>query len=170
IPHKRSISQTDSCSRCPSSNKIIRLSDDYAGTIKSSTHSHRRRTTGSIDCPPSTSSTSYHQSIGSTTLTPQYCPAASPAYSTLEIENSKTKYKLDQLRLVMQQKKERREARKLKNAPYNTGNRAPVENISPNTTTTTITAVASPTNTTQPPASSPNANVESIIEEVDTVA
>lgn len=37
----------------------------------------------------------------------------------LELENSKTKQKLDQLRLVMQQKKERREARKLKSSPYN---------------------------------------------------
>lgn len=38
----------------------------------------------------------------------------------LEIENLKTKNKLDHLKLVMQQKKERREARKLKIAPYNT--------------------------------------------------
>lgn len=68
----------------------------------------------------------------------------------------------------MQQKKERREARKLKNLPYHT-NRVPVANLSPTATTTTITALASPS-TTQPPASSPNANVESIIEEVDTVA
>lgn len=37
-----------------------------------------------------------------------------------EIENMKTKSKLDHLKLVMQQKKERREARKLKVAPYNT--------------------------------------------------
>jgi len=35
------------------------------------------------------------------------------------MENMKTKSKLDQLKLVMQQKKERREARKLKCAPYN---------------------------------------------------
>jgi hypothetical protein len=35
------------------------------------------------------------------------------------MENMKTKSKLDQLKLVMQQKKERREARKLKTAPYN---------------------------------------------------
>lgn len=37
---------------------------------------------------------------------------------TVERENSNTKSKLDQLRLVMQQKKERREARKLQTAPY----------------------------------------------------
>lgn len=37
---------------------------------------------------------------------------------TVAMENSKTKCKLDQLRLVMQQKKQRREARKLKTLPY----------------------------------------------------
>ncbi|XP_045764174.1 midnolin homolog [Maniola jurtina] len=39
---------------------------------------------------------------------------------TLALENSKTKCKLEQLRLVMQQKKQRREARKLKSLPYTT--------------------------------------------------
>ncbi|KAJ0179704.1 hypothetical protein K1T71_004295 [Dendrolimus kikuchii] len=39
---------------------------------------------------------------------------------TLAMENSKTKCKLEQLRLVMQQKKQRREARKLKTLPYTT--------------------------------------------------
>ncbi|KAG5682739.1 hypothetical protein PVAND_012072 [Polypedilum vanderplanki] len=38
----------------------------------------------------------------------------------LEMENMKTKSKLESLKLVMQQKKERREARKLKLSPYNT--------------------------------------------------
>lgn len=38
--------------------------------------------------------------------------------SRTEIENNKTKYKLDQLRMVMQQKKQRREARKMKSSPY----------------------------------------------------
>ncbi|XP_075970909.1 ubiquitin-like domain-containing protein stuxnet [Anticarsia gemmatalis] len=37
---------------------------------------------------------------------------------TVAMENSKTKCKLEQLRLVMQQKKQRREARKLKTLPY----------------------------------------------------
>ncbi|XP_058822522.1 midnolin homolog isoform X2 [Topomyia yanbarensis] len=40
------------------------------------------------------------------------------AISAAELENSKTKSKLDNLRLIMQQKKERREARKQKCAPY----------------------------------------------------
>ncbi|XP_023936901.2 midnolin homolog [Bicyclus anynana] len=39
---------------------------------------------------------------------------------TLALENTKTKCKLEQLRLVMQQKKQRREARKLKSLPYPT--------------------------------------------------
>lgn len=79
--------------------------------------------------------------------------------------------------MVMQQKKERREARKLKNSPYNMRAGASGSNIiaglnlSPSTTstTTTITAVASPGGqTVPPPASSPS--VEAIVEEVDTVA
>lgn len=41
------------------------------------------------------------------------------ANSKLEIENMKTKLKIDQLKLVMQQKKEHRAARKLNSAPYN---------------------------------------------------
>lgn len=36
----------------------------------------------------------------------------------MEIENNKTRTKLDQLRLVMQQRRERREARKMRAAPY----------------------------------------------------
>ncbi|XP_004924785.1 midnolin homolog [Bombyx mori] len=47
----------------------------------------------------------------------------------LAIENSKTKCKLEQLRLVMQQKKQRREARKLKTMPY--ANTAPKAISSP---------------------------------------
>lgn len=120
----------------------MRFNEDYTGTIKSSTH--RRQSSGipSAGCP------------------------GNKVQSTFELENSKTKYKLDQLRQVMQEKKARREARKL-NLPYH-NNRVSATNLSP-TTKTTITALASPS-TTQPPASSPNANVESIIEEVDTVA
>lgn len=38
--------------------------------------------------------------------------------SNMEMENSKTKSKLDQLRLVLQQRKERREQRKMKASPY----------------------------------------------------
>lgn len=146
----------------------MRLSGDtYIGSIKSSPH-NRRRTGGALD----TASSPY------TPASPTYCPPPTTTtsaypYTTLEIENSKTKYKLDQLRLVMQQKKERREARKLKNAPYNIsgGHNIPVANLSPTTsTTTTITAVASPSGTVPPPATSPSSNVDSLVEEVDTVA
>lgn len=45
-------------------------------------------------------------------------PTCCSKCSSVAMENHKTKSKLDQLRLVMQQKKERREARKSKNAPY----------------------------------------------------
>lgn len=63
----------------------------------------------------------------------------------LEMENLKTKSKLDQLKLVMQQKKERREARKLKIAPYNASIIVPLHlaNIS-SITTTPIPAHVSP--------------------------
>lgn len=55
----------------------------------------------------------------------------------LEMENMKTKSKLDQLKLVMQQKKERREARKLKIAPYNTAQHIPLASANISTITTT---------------------------------
>lgn len=45
-------------------------------------------------------------------------PTCCSKCSSVAMENHKTKSKLDQLRLVMQQKKERREARKAKSAPY----------------------------------------------------
>lgn len=50
-----------------------------------------------------------------------YCTGCTQSLSNRksEIENMKTKSKLDQLKLVMQQKKERREARKANIAPYN---------------------------------------------------
>lgn len=36
----------------------------------------------------------------------------------VELENNKTKYKVEQLKMVMEQRRQRREARKLKNSPY----------------------------------------------------
>lgn len=69
-----------------------------------------------------------------------------------ELENSKTKYKMDNLRLVMQQRKEKREARKMKGAPYGARLAA--------TTTTTAAGTA-----TTSPSEAPH-----IIEEVDTAA
>lgn len=91
---------------------------------------------------PSTSS--------SATTTPATRNDCSECYQTmrnqkLEMENLKTKSKLDQLKLVMQQKKERREARKLKIAPYNAAIHVPLHlaNIS-SVTTTPIPAHVSP--------------------------
>lgn len=60
--------------------------------------------------------------------------------SNMEIENNKTKTKLDQLRLVMQQRRERREARKLRSAPY--GGRI----IGAAATATTSNSPSNPTN------------------------
>lgn len=60
--------------------------------------------------------------------------------SNMEIENNKTKTKLDQLRLVMQQRRERREARKLRSAPY--GGRI----IGAAATATTSNSSSNPTN------------------------
>ncbi|XP_055604928.1 midnolin homolog [Uranotaenia lowii] len=55
------------------------------------------------------------------------------AISAAELENSKTKSKLDSLRLIMQQKKERREARKQKTAPYTVPSAASVSTPPPST-------------------------------------
>lgn len=155
--------------------------DSYSGSLRSAPHGHhhhhhRRRTTGSLSDTSSTGVPTHNFPPSSATVAGGSATPSSSSYnySTFEMENSKTKYKLDQLRLVMQQKKERREARKLQNAPYNicgtgrvTGGLAAATT---STTTTTITAVASPSNTVPPPASSPSATVESIVEEVDPVA
>jgi hypothetical protein len=100
----------------------------------------------------------------------------------LEMENMKTKSKLDQLKLVMQQKKERREARKLKIAPYNTAQHIP----SPSANVSTVTTTPVPAHVS-PSSSSVNGNnlnrmnsdasataitisSENHMEEVDTVA
>lgn len=86
----------------------------------------------------------------------------------MEIENNKTKTKLDQLRLVMQQRRERREARKLKSAPYGgriIGTAATAAATSANSNaadTTTTTSVLQALDVAQ--ATTP------IVEQVDTLA
>lgn len=60
--------------------------------------------------------------------------------SNMEMENNKTKSTMDQLRLVMQQRRERREARKLRSAPY--GGRI----IGAAATATTSNSSSNPTN------------------------
>lgn len=58
----------------------------------------------------------------------------------MEIENNKTKSKLDQLRLVMQQRRERREARKMRSAPY--GGRIDIGAASATATASAATSAA----------------------------
>lgn len=100
--------------------------------------------------------------------------------SSIELENSKTKNKLEQLRLVMQQKKERREARKLRLAPYG-GRLVGANTAQPGSLTSnganTIATIASPNDvvaqsSTSPTAASATAQqpANHIVEEVDTAA
>lgn len=101
------------------------------------------------------------------------------------MENMKTKSKLDQLKLVMQQKKERREARKLQIAPYNNTAQhipSPSANISTITTTTPVPAHVSPSSSnsvngnnlnrmnSDASATAITISSENHMEEVDTVA
>lgn len=94
------------------------------------------------------------------------------------MDNIKTKSKLDQLRLVMQQRKQKREARKLKGAPYGarvvgtttTATAAGVTDAGTSTLTAANTSISSPisvaASATAPSEVSPN----HIVEEVDTAA
>jgi hypothetical protein len=102
-----------------------------------------------------------------------------------EMENMKTKSKLDQLKLVMREKKERREARKLRIAPYNAPQHSPSSSHLASVTPTTTTPV--PTHVSPSSSSSVNGSnlnrmnsdasasaitisSENHMEEVDTVA
>lgn len=89
----------------------------------------------------------------------------------MEIENNKTKTKLDQLRLVMQQRRERREARKMRSAPY--GARIIGTAAATTTTTTPLTANSNPNDASN--GSVIQATVEApptnpIVEQVNTLA
>lgn len=91
--------------------------------------------------------------------------------SNMEIENNKTKTKLDQLRLVMQQRRERREARKMRSAPY--GARIIGTAAATTTTTTPLTANSNPNDASN--GSVIQATVEApptnpIVEQVNTLA
>lgn len=88
----------------------------------------------------------------------------------MEIENNKTRTKLDQLRLVMQQRRERREARKMRSAPY--GGR--IIGTAAATTTPTATT-ANSTNPNESNATVIQTTVEApptnpIVEQVNTLA
>lgn len=83
----------------------------------------------------------------------------------MEIENNKTKTKLDQLRLVMQQRREKREARKMRSAPYG----CRIIGASATATSTTSSVSADATNATviqtvEAPPTNP------IVEQVNTLA
>lgn len=106
----------------------------------------------------------------SSSITSTPSPVSNPICtkcSNMEIENSKTKTKLDQLRLVMQQRRERREARKMKTAPYGariigTASAAPTSAGSTNATDTTTNGTV--IETIDGPPTNP------IVEQVNTLA
>uniref|UniRef100_A0A1Q3EWU2 Putative lateral signaling target protein 2 n=1 Tax=Culex tarsalis TaxID=7177 RepID=A0A1Q3EWU2_CULTA len=90
------------------------------GTITSHHHQQRVAASGLTATPPPQApspAVKIQCKCGHPLLTPTG-PAAQCQRCAAELENSKTKSKLDSLRLIMQQKKERREARKQKCAPY----------------------------------------------------
>lgn len=80
------------------------------------------------------------------------------------MENSKTKTKLDQLRLVMQQRRERREARKMKVTPYGARIVGKAAAATPLTATTMTNTSVIQTTLDGPSATS------ALVEQVDTLA
>lgn len=88
----------------------------------------------------------------------------------MEIENNKIKTKLDQLRLVMQQRRERREARKMRSAPY--GGRiigaAATNPIASTTNSSNPNDGSNATNVIQATVEAPPTNP--IVEQVNTLA
>lgn len=88
----------------------------------------------------------------------------------MEIENNKTKTKLDQLRLVMQQRRLRREARKMRSAPY--GGRI-IGTAAAATTTSSATNSTNPndaSNATVIQATGEAPPTNPIVEQVNTLA
>lgn len=115
-------------------------------------------------CPPSVDS----RPIDDMDCTPTK-PLVCIKCSSIEMENSKTKSKLEQLRLVMQQKKERREARKLQGSPYGACLTTATATAAVATTNSTGTSAMLPT-TTNDVSSPTKSNLTNIVEEVDSVA
>lgn len=146
------------------------------------TMSPNQSLTDSIDSSKSSTSTSdafdFHSSAGDLSTSSPLLASQSVSLqpictkcSDMEIQNNKTKTKLDQLRLVMQQRRERREARKMRSAPY--GGRI----IGAAATTTTTTS--SVTNSSNPNDASNSAVIQAaveapptnpIVEQVNTLA
>lgn len=86
---------------------------DSNGDLSVSSSSTSSPSPSSSASSPSTTSPLLANQSAAATLRP-ICTKC----SNMEIENNKTRTKLDQLRLVMQQRRERREARKMRAAPY----------------------------------------------------
>lgn len=124
-------STSSSCNGCKSVERPIPGSSNGGATASTFVRcQHHQKATPKMLCkcghpltPIASSSTSAQQQ--------QHCQRCAAAISAAELENSKTKSKLDNLRLIMQQKKERREARKQKCAPYSTTVASPLASSSP---------------------------------------
>lgn len=138
VNHEGSTTTLNVSCRC---NSLLSNSFNQSASLSSSS---------SLSSSPSSSALS----SPSTTSMLTFCTKC----SNTEIENNKTKCKLDHLRLIMQQKKQRREARKLKNLPYNSQARV--------LGTTTAAATTSLAQLNSPADVQPN----HIVEEVDSVA
>lgn len=98
----------------------------------------------------------------------------------VEMENNKTKSKLDNLRLVMQQRKQKREARKLKGAPYGARVVGATAEVAAADAGAALTAACAGTGNNSPAAAQLTAPMATasptevspnhIVEEVDTAA
>lgn len=193
--HTAIVNRSTNCSKCNATltNKSTSCpTNDCSGP--NLTPSQRCRCSRALhfddDEPKATSSSS-----SSSSPTGCHCPPLSTDAATVapictkcrlvERENNQTKSKLDQLRLVMQQKKARREARKLQTAPYSpTAGSAAARllaaasaanaqhNVAAAATSTTAAATAtSPASSTSPAACIAEvATINNIVEEVDTAA
>lgn len=137
-----SLGPTSSC--CSGCKPVESQTNGGVSTLAARCHHHAPKAAPKVLCkcglPLATTPTASF-SLPPISGTPQHCQSCAAAISAAELENSKTKSKLDNLRLIMQQKKERREARKQKCAPYSTG--APVM-ASPLASSSTAAAPSSP--------------------------
>lgn len=106
----------------------------------------------------------------STRYSPPQGPVQAPVCikcNSNELENNKTKNKLEQLRLVMQQKKERREARKLRGAPYGARVVGASSQLSPSNNGLASTTIPSQNDVV---TANGQQQANQLVEEVDTAA
>lgn len=106
-------------SRCmPTPIQTKKFPGNHPGTIPVASCYHKAATAATTPSQaPAAPPVKIQCKCGHPLLTPTG-PATQCQRCAAELENSKTKSKLDSLRLIMQQKKERREARKQRSAPY----------------------------------------------------